>query len=261
MADDFLVAIDEAFTESRARSAPRRVRDESRFAGEARNGAVESSHAKPSTRAEGMFARWPWVEILMVVQFLSGALLFLPGAQQYRPYVRALPYVSSLAMLVLHSLRRVPGRAPRPTVWLVAALTILALNLAHPTTQWKAGLIQVVFQLTIAAPLFWIYKSVRTQQHLERMITVVLAVNFLSAALGVLQVYYPERFMPPQLSTQLAADYVESLTYVGADGRVITRPPGLTDTPGGAALAGAMTAILALGLSLRTRSTRRLVTL
>src|SRR5262245_20483284 len=133
MADDFLVAIDESFTESRTRPAPRPVRAQSRFA-IGGHGVVESTQARASTRVEGIVARWPWAEILMVVQFLWGALLFIPGAQQYRPYVRALPYVISLALLVMHSLRRVPGRAPRPTPRLVAALTILVLNLAHPTT-------------------------------------------------------------------------------------------------------------------------------
>jgi len=39
------------------------------------------------------------------------------------------------------------------------------------------------------------------------------------------------------------------------NGRLITRPPGLSDTPGGAAIAGGLTAILGLGLILQTRKT------
>jgi hypothetical protein len=40
--------------------------------------------------------------------------------------------------------------------------------------------------------------------------------------------------MPPQFSTlglQMNGSWVESLTCEGADGRVIIRPPGLTDQP------------------------------
>jgi hypothetical protein len=71
-----------------------------------------------------------------------------------------------------------------------------------------------------------------------------------------LQVYFPEQFMPPQFSTlglQLNDAYVDSQTYEGRDGRMIVRPPGLTDMPGGAAVAGAFAAVLGLGLSLRSR--------
>ena len=47
--------------------------------------------------------------------------------------------------------------------------------------------------------------------------------------------------------------YLDGLTYTGSDGRIIVRPPGLTDLPGSAATAGALTAILGLGLLLRRR--------
>jgi hypothetical protein len=43
--------------------------------------------------------------------------------------------------------------------------------------------------------------------------------------------------------------YIEHLKYLGPDGRMIQRPPGLTDIPGGAALAGATTASLGLLLT------------
>jgi len=73
-------------------------------------------------------------------------------------------------------------------------------------------------------------------------------------------VYYPALFMPPQFSTlglQMNGAWVESLTYEGADGRVIIRPPGLTDQPGGAAIAGAMAAVIGLGMTLVSRDRSR----
>jgi hypothetical protein len=91
---------------------------------------------------------------------------------------------------------------------------------------------------------------------LQRLLVVILLLNAASAGLGLLQVYYPDQFMPPQFSTlglEQNQAYVDSQTYQGRDGRMIVRPPGLTDMPGGAAVAGGLTAVLGLALSFRSR--------
>jgi hypothetical protein len=46
-------------------------------------------------------------------------------------------------------------------------------------------------------------------------------------------------------------DFLQGLSYVGADGRVIVRPPGLSDLPGGAAVAGATAVCLAFAFAVR----------
>jgi hypothetical protein len=74
-------------------------------------------------------------------------------------------------------------------------------------------------------------------------------------------VYFPERFLPPEFSVlarSLNPEIIHALTYTGADGREIVRPPGLSDMPGGAAVAGMMTMMLGLSLGLG-RGTRWLV--
>ena len=53
--------------------------------------------------------------------------------------------------------------------------------------------------------------------------------------LGILQVYFPERFLPPEFSVlarSLNPDIIHALTYIGADGREIVRPPGLATCRG-----------------------------
>lgn len=197
--------------------------------------------------------RLPWLEIFLVVQFLWGAILFIPGTQQIRSIVRALPYLTSLGMLAIYLPRRVTRAYGASAALLVAALALLVANLLHPTTQLRAGIAQCIFQLSIAAPVFWASKAVRSPQKLERALLFVFAMNLASAGLGVLQVYFPAYFMPSQLNQNLAQDYLSMLSYVGSDGRVIVRPPGLTDTPGGAASAGALTALIGLGLTLQKR--------
>ena len=42
---------------------------------------------------------WGWLELFVLVQVLWGVLLFVPGSQGYRFYIRAFPFVSSLVAL------------------------------------------------------------------------------------------------------------------------------------------------------------------
>jgi hypothetical protein len=244
MADDILTQLDQHLGRPRE---PRPV---------ARADSVPEEQAAPlapAHRRPGIRERWPWLESFLVIQFLWGAALFLPNAQLIRPVVRALPYVSSIALLALYLPQKTERKHPASTSLLILALVVLAANLLHPTSQFGAGVAQAGFQLTIAAPLFWAWKAVGDEARLVKLLKIILLLNVLSAGLGVLQVYFPDRFLPPQFSTlgmQLSDTWVEELTYEGADGRVIVRPPGLTDQPGGAAIAGATAAVLGLGLCL-----------
>jgi hypothetical protein len=223
----------------------------------------------PEEPSEGMSARerrdQKWMIAFLAVQFLWGALLFIPGAQAYRSFVRALPYAASAGLLGMYVPRVMHGRAPRGTIPLVLALGLIVVNLLHPTSLLQAGIAQCVFQATIAAPMFWGWKAVRRVEVLKRLLWCAFVFNAAGAVLGVLQVYYPAYFMPPQFSSlglQMNDAYVESLTYEGPDGTLIVRPPGLTDQPGGAALSGALAVVLGTGLGLCTGSARvRVLTL
>lgn len=195
-----------------------------------------------------------WAELFIAIQLLWALPLFLPGMQPYRGYIRALPYLVSLAALVYHLQRGSREPAHDSSKWLIAVFALLALNLLHETTHLLAGIGQIVFQLSIAAPAFWMASSVRSEARLERVVWVLFGASLIGSALGVLQVYYPERFLPPEfssLSRSLNPEIVAALTYVGADGREIVRPPGLSDLPGGAAASGMMTMILGLALAMR----------
>jgi len=187
----------------------------------------------------------------LAVQFLSAGVLFVPGAQPLRAYIRALPYFAALIPLAYYITRHVRGWRPAGALALIGALFVLTLNLLHPSTQLVSGVAQCIFQLAIAAPAFWMSRAIRSKTQFQWMLTLIFLMNFASAGLGILQVYDPDRFLPSQFSAQLREDYLGSLTYLGSDGRVITRPPGLSDVPGGAAVAGGVTAMLGLGLALR----------
>jgi len=196
--------------------------------------------------------RWGWIEIFVAIQLLWGVLLFVPGIQPFRAYVRALPYVASLAALAYHLVWSTGERIPTSGQWLIAVFALLSLNLLHEETHLMAGVAQVVFQLAIAAPMFWVGRAVRTEDGVRRVLLVMFWASFASAAVGVLQVYFPDRFLPPEFSAlarQLNPAYVAALSYVGADGRLITRPSGFSDLPGGAAISGLTTVILGVALT------------
>lgn len=194
------------------------------------------------------------IEVFILVQFLWGVLLFLPGAQAFRMYVRILPYASSLLLFAFYYGSRSRYRLPTSGRLLVLALLLLAVNLAHPQTQLLAGLAQCAFQFAIAAPVFWAGKAVRTPQFLNRLLWLVFVVSAAGAVTGLLQIYYPQYFMPPEFSAlaqSMNQRVLESLSYEGPGGQRIMRPPGLSDMPGGAAIAGMMTAVMGLTFGLR----------
>ena len=180
--------------------------------------------------------RWGWAEVFLVIQLLWGVALFVPGMQAYRAYLRALPYMASLGAMVYYFRQPTGERVHASGRWLVVSLGVLVLNLLHATTHSTAGLAQIVFQLSILAPALWMTRAVRTEKRLARMLWILFASSAISSLVGVLQVYYPERFLPPEFSAlglEMNPDLVSSLTYRGADGQEIVRPPGLSDMPGG----------------------------
>ncbi|MBI4519861.1 MAG: hypothetical protein HY701_03425 [Gemmatimonadetes bacterium] len=203
--------------------------------------------------------RWGWIEIFLAIQLLWGVLLFVPGIQPFRVYVRALPYVSSLAAFAYYLAWTTGERLHTSSQWLIAVLALLSLNLLHEETHLIAGIAQAVLQLSIAAPMFWVGRTVRTEARLHRVLLIMFWASFASAAVGVLQVYYPDRFLPPEfsgLARQLNPAYVMALSYVGADGRLIIRPSGFSDLPGGAAIAGLLTVIVGVALAVYGQPSR-----
>jgi len=198
--------------------------------------------------------RWGWAEVFIAIQLLWGIVLFLPGAQGYRVYIRALPYVISGVSLVYYFRRETGEPLAQCAKWLLASFGLLLVNLLQPTTHMVAGAGQIIFQISIAAPAFWMARAIRSERRLTFFLWVLFAASFVASAAGILQVYFPERFLPPEFSVlaqTLNPNVVSSLTYVGADGRHIVRPPGLSDMPGGAAIAAMMTMVLGLTFAMR----------
>src|SRR5205823_368815 len=116
MARDLLIAIDETFA-ARSRTKPVQDHGSERDAGESdvarADPAASNIAAVPATHQTFLKDRPIWLQLFLVVQFMWGALMFIPDAQQYRGYIRALPYLSSLGLLALFFSRPLAGPRPR----------------------------------------------------------------------------------------------------------------------------------------------------
>ena len=195
------------------------------------------------------FPGWGLGEWFVIAQTALPALLFLPGTQPVRLYLRVASFVISAAILVVWATSpRVRRRAHPAEPWLVAATIYVALMMLHPlTNSMMAGAAHLALYVSVIAPLFWAGACVRTADQLARVLGILLVCNGANAIVGVLQVYDPATWMPQEMSRIVteSAFGLGAVTYMGPNG-LIVRPPGLFDNPGAVAGPGMYAALLGL---------------
>jgi hypothetical protein len=99
------------------------------------------------------------------------------------------------------------------------------------------------------APLFWAPAFVDSPERLARLLWILLICCGVNSLVGVLQVYDPGRWMPKEFSrfiTENAEMGLGPVSYIGAHGERLVRPPGLFDTPGAVAGPGMSAGLLGL---------------
>jgi len=218
--------------------------------------APEASAAAQAEAEADRWRVWPHglVEWFAIAQTAIPALLFLPGSQAVRLPIRMGVYGLALAGLALWWLRgpRITARHPADRwLWLVAAW--LAIMVFHPlTSSTSGGIAQTALYVAVFSACLWTPASVHGRSALVRVLAILLVCNGLNALVGILQVYDPDRWMPPELSFAFTQNRnaLDAATYVGADGRRIVRPPGLFDTPGAVCGPGTVAAVLGLVFAL-----------
>ena len=193
------------------------------------------------------------VEVFLLFEIACQLALAFTALGAARVVVRIAAFTASLLLLAILPPR---GRSHPAGRWVVLVLLIVGLGIFHPSTNgWVPGIAQAALYLAIVAPLFWVPRSPIDSATLRRAILIIWTFESVSASVGVLQFYFPGR-LEPNLSSVVAAvgnAYVRDLHFAAADGRWIIRPMGLTDVPGGAAVAGLYTVLLGTGLFLSER--------
>jgi hypothetical protein len=215
----------------------------------------------------GKLPPWGWLEWFLLAEFFIPVLLFVPGASELRTFTRVASFAVALIPWVAIWIRgrKCPG-APFPAArWLVACTLWLGLSIFHPdTNSLMSGIAQAAMYVTVLSPAFWAPSTVASSGQISRLMKIVFACCALNTLVGIGQVYRPDTFNPPYIpAIDSGNDYsISSLTYVSNDGRRIVRPCGLSDNPGQAAGAGAVTCLIGLCLATRPIETwKRLVSL
>jgi hypothetical protein len=215
--------------------------------------ALPCRHATARPRTAG----WGRAEWFAIAQTAIPAVLFLPGTQGVRLYVRVASFAISIGLLGWWAASSRRRSVPHPSQrWVIAATGYVALMLVHPLTSSPlAGVAQLVLYAAVAAPLLWAPALVRTPDHLARVMGVLLVCNGANAVVGVLQVYDPSRWMPQEMSRIVTASDLGlgAVSYMGPHG-LIVRPPGLFDNPGAVAGPGMYAALLGLVFAMSAMS-------
>ena len=208
------------------------------------------SNGAATMPAAGAREKWGFPEFFVISQTAIPALLYLPGSQQFRLYIRIASFAISFATLLWWAVAVAKTSRPHPAQpWIFGSMAYVVVMFFHPfTTSAYVGLAQFVLYLSVMAPIFWAGTFVRTPEHLARLMALLLICNGLNALVGVLQVYDPGRWMPPEMSRLMSESLygLGSVSYRGPDGTMIVRPPGLFDTPGAVAGPGMYAALLGL---------------
>jgi len=197
----------------------------------------------------------PLIQWFVVFLLLCQVALLFPGLSPVRLVIRVSAFGASL--LLLSSVRGT-RRARHPAYNLGAlALSVVAIAVFHPdTTNLVAGAAQAALYASVMAPLFWVPRMQLDTRVLRQTVLILWTFHTLSAALGVLQVYYPGSFQPP-VSSIIASKgkgYVQSLMITTANGTRVYRPMGLTDVPGGASISGLYAVLFGAGFFLTRRT-------
>jgi hypothetical protein len=209
----------------------------------------------PNPKRAGKMPSVGWLELIVVSQTVLPALMFVPSLVPYRTISRMIAYLLPLAAWAAHvvSGRRVAGgRAYPPAICLGLAVAWMTISIGNPMVNTLASaLCAVMITTAVLCPAFWAPAAITDPRQLKRLLMILLVCNGASALMGLAQVYRPDTFRPPRILVFEVNGEAEGMaTIVTDDGRKILRPPGLTDSPGGAAIGGLISCAIGLAVAL-----------
>jgi hypothetical protein len=202
--------------------------------------------------------KMPWpgcLELIVVAQTVLPAMMYVPTFLPYRKVTRMMAFVLPLvawAYYVIRAKRVAGGRTYPPAVCLGWAAVWLTISIANPwVNTLTSAACSVVITVAVLCPAFWAPAAITDSRQLKRLLMVMLACNGASALLGLAQVLRPDTFRPPQIFVfEVNAEAEGGVSFEADDGRKVLRPPGLTDSPGGAAIGGLVSCAIGLAVAL-----------
>lgn len=190
---------------------------------------------------------WGWIHTFILSLYVFQIMLLFPTFGVVRVPVRIAGFALSLGsvMFLRSNLLKHPSQLSA-----LFGIGILVFSFIHPNiNNLISGSAQVAILVATIAPLFWVTRLKISVKNLWLIIYIFWAFQTASAFAGVLQVYFPGEYQP------FLSQSIQDNTYGGdhlkiilANGLETYRPFGLTDVPGGAALAGFYTFLIGIGI-------------
>jgi hypothetical protein len=195
-----------------------------------------------------------WAEACLWFITLCPLLLLLDQFSHLRPLVRGAVFSSGLLLLIL--LPRQKQLHHPAAALMLGVVAVMFLELFHPNTQILAGAAASLLYLSIVSPIFWVTSQEISPRVLRRLFLFLWAFQSLSSSFGILQVAFPGRFQPAVSSViaDQGQDVLDSLSIVTATGESVLRPMGLSDTPGGSAVAGFYAVLFGMAFFVQAKS-------
>jgi branched-subunit amino acid transport protein AzlD len=196
---------------------------------------------------------WNWAHNFMLIQFIFQLLLLIPGIGVIRTAVRVGSFGLSLYLLATIKNKGVDY----PGTWLsyaIGMILFLCLCFNFHLNSIPAGLGQIAMYVAILGPLFWASKLPLSETGFRNLLGLFWAFQAISVLFGLLQIYFPTQFQFQISSVVENGPNPEGLKILLANGMSIYRPTGLTDVPGGAALAGFYAVLLGMGFFLEGKN-------
>ena len=169
-----------------------------------------------------------------------------------RSLMRVSVYLLGLLMLLYK-----PGRGQSSFLSRGAAYIVLCLSFEflHPDRgSYAAAAAQVLLNVAILSPCFWVSRLNLNIKTLRTLITIFWLLNASAASLGILQATYPGRFQP-KLSTLIQNDTaVLRYSITLNNGEQTLRPFGFSDMPGGAAVSSSLAIIFSFPILLSSNA-------
>lgn len=190
---------------------------------------------------------WGFAEFFIISQTALPALLYLPGTQSFRLGLRFSAFAISLLALAWYLVQPMRPKLHPASKGVVAIIVLLGVMLGHPSTpSIVGGLAHIAVYVAVLGPVLWAPAFVRSPEHFARLMGLLLICSGVNSLVGVLQVYDPGTWMPAEFSRVITEGAVGlgPVTYVGPNGKLVIRPPGLFDTPGSVAGPGMFAALL-----------------
>ncbi len=199
--------------------------------------------------------RWNWIHTFLLIQFILQLLTLVPTLGTARTVFRIATFGLSICLVIATISQPAIEHPAKWPVYSILLILLISLCLHPQVNTIPAGLGQIAMYLAILGPVFWASRFPLSAIGFRNLVIMLWLFQSISSLFGLLQIYFPGQFQFQLSSVIENSKYGgESLKITLGNGLSVYRPMGLTDTPGGASVAGFYTVLLGLAFFLEGKN-------